>query len=182
MRQLTVFRSRAGDDTAMRIVAIHSTFSDARNIAAVADYLSDLDANPRPVIGSGDHLPVGQELYEHICAACHGDDGQGRPGNGAPRIGGQHYPYLRRQIELASEFHKEVAPPEMTTAIRSLRTPEKDALADYISRLARCKHGDSTRSMPPTAPEGSSLGDALDLQGVSTAAPSKRPARRSSSA
>ncbi len=134
-KQLTVFRSGARDDTAMQIVAVHSTFKDPRNIVAVASYLSDLDANPSPVTGSGDHLRVGQELYTHICAGCHGDGGQGRPGNRAPHIGGQHYPYLRRQIEQAVDYHKEVAPPEMTSALRSMHSAEKDALADYISRL-----------------------------------------------
>jgi len=138
-KQLTVFRSGARGDTAMQIVAVHSTFSDPRNIVALANYLSGLDANPRPVTGAGDHLRVGQELYTHICAACHGDGGQGQPGNRVPRIGGQHYPYLRRQINEASDLHKDLAPPEMTSALRSMRSPEKDALADYISRLGRAE-------------------------------------------
>jgi cytochrome c553 len=76
-KQLTAFRSGARDSTAMQIVAVHPTFSDRRNIRALASYLSDLEANPNPVIGSGEHLRVGQELYAHICAACHGISGRG---------------------------------------------------------------------------------------------------------
>jgi cytochrome c553 len=134
-KQLAVFRSGAREDTAMQIVAAHSTFGDQRNIVAIADYLSGLDANPKPVTGSGEHLRVGQELYAHICAACHGDGGGGQPGNRVPRIAGQHYPYLRRQIEAAGDLHKDLAPPEMTSALRSMLPSEKDAVADYISRL-----------------------------------------------
>jgi cytochrome c553 len=134
-RQLAVFRSGAREDTAMQVVAVHPTFSDHHNIAAVAGYLSGLEANPNPVNGSGEHLRVGQELYAHICAACHGVDGQGERGNRVPRIAGQHYPYLRRQIEVAAGLHKDLAPPEMTSALRGMRPQEKDALADYISRL-----------------------------------------------
>jgi cytochrome c553 len=52
-----------------------------------------------------------------------------------PRISGQHYPYLRRQIEEAARLHRDLAPPEMTSALRGMRETEKDALADYISRL-----------------------------------------------
>jgi cytochrome c553 len=52
-----------------------------------------------------------------------------------PRIAGQHYPYLQRQILAAAALHKELAPPEMTSALRGMRPQEKDALADYISRL-----------------------------------------------
>jgi cytochrome c553 len=133
-RQLALFRSGAREDTAMQIVTAHPTFSNQR-IVALAKYLSGLEANPHPVKGSAEHLRVGQELYAHICAACHGIDGRGEPGNRVPRIAGQHYPYLRRQIEAAADLHKDLAPPEMTSALRGMRPQEKDTLADYISRL-----------------------------------------------
>ncbi len=133
-RQLAVFRSGAREDTAMNIVAAHA-FSDHHGIVALASYLSGLDANPNPVNGSGEHLRVGQELYVHICAACHGANGRGEPAHRVPRIAGQHYPYLRRQIEAAAALHKDLAAPEMTSALRGMRPQEKDALADYISRL-----------------------------------------------
>ena len=134
-KQLAVFRSGARVETAMQVVAAHPTFSNQNNIVALASYLAGLDANPNPVRGSGEHLRVGQELFAHICAACHGIDGRGEQGNRVPRIAGQHYPYLRRQIEAAAGLHKDLAPPEMTSALRGMRPQEKDALADYISRL-----------------------------------------------
>lgn len=133
-RQLTVFRSGARMDAAMQVVAVHQAFSDQHNITAVANYLSGLAATPNPVVGSGAHLRVGQELYTHICAACHGIDGRS-DNNAAPHIAGQHYPYLRRQIEAAADLHKDLAPIEMTSALRGMPAQEKDALADYISRL-----------------------------------------------
>lgn len=134
-RQLTAFRSGARVDTAMQVVTAHRTFNNNENVDVLAHYLSGLDANPNPVKGSGEHLRVGQELYTHICAACHGPAGRGERTNRVPRIAGQHYPYLRRQIEVAADLHKDLAPPEMTSALRGMRPQEKDALADYISRL-----------------------------------------------
>lgn len=134
-RQLAVYRSGARVDPAMQVVAAHSTLGNQQDVAALAHYLAALDPNPKPVNGSGEHLRVGQELYTHICAACHGADGRGQSGNRVPRIAGQHYPYLRRQIEAAADLHKDLAPPEMTSALRGMRPQEKDALADYISRL-----------------------------------------------
>jgi cytochrome c553 len=131
-KRLALFRSGAREDTAM---LVHPIFGDQHNIAAVASYLSGLEANPNPVKGSGEHLRVGQELYAHICAACHGVDGRGEQEHRVPRIAGQHYPYLRRQIEVAAGLHKDLAPPEMTSALRGMRPQETDALADYISRL-----------------------------------------------
>jgi cytochrome c553 len=134
-KQLALFRSGARVDPAMQVVAAHSAIGNLDDVVALADYLAGLDPNPNPVKGSGEHLRVGQELYTHICAACHGADGRGQSGNRVPRIAGQHYPYLRRQIEAAASLHKDLAPPEMTSALRGMRPSEKDALADYISRV-----------------------------------------------
>jgi cytochrome c553 len=136
-KQLAVFRSGARVDDAMQIIAAHKAFDDQRNIAAAADYLSRLEANPKPVEGSGEHLHLGQEIYTHICAACHGVNGRGALANRTPRIAGQHYPYLQRQIEAGAALHKDLAPPEMTSALRGMGPQEKEALADYISRLGQ---------------------------------------------
>jgi cytochrome c553 len=133
--QLELFRSGARVDTAMQVVTAHPKFSERSNIVGLATYLSGLTANPRPVTGGGDHLRVGQEIFTHICAACHGIDGRGEELNRVPRIAGQHYPYLRRQIDSAAALHRELAPPEMTSALRGMHDQEKEALADYISRL-----------------------------------------------
>jgi cytochrome c553 len=134
-KQLALFRSGARVDTAMQLVTAHETFSNPQNIVALANYLSNLDPNPNPVKGSGQHLRVGQELFAHICAACHGVDGRGDSANRVPRIAGQQFPYLNRQIEAAAALHKDLAPPEMTSALRGMPPQEKFALADYISRL-----------------------------------------------
>ncbi len=135
-KQLALFRAGARVDTAMQVVTAHPKFGNHNDIVALARYLSDLDPNPIPVKGTGEHLRVGQETYTHICAACHGPAGQGEAGNRVPRIAGQHYPYLRQQIEAAARLHDDLAPPEMASALRSMSSQQKDALADYISRLS----------------------------------------------
>ena len=119
----------------MQLVSEHPKFSDQKNIDALAGYLSMLVPNPDPIKGSGAHLRVGQETYTHICAACHGVDGRGESGNRVPRISGQHYPYLRRQVDAAAALHRDLAPPEMTSALRGMTDPQRDAVADYVSRL-----------------------------------------------
>jgi cytochrome c553 len=134
-KQLELFRSGARVNTAMQVVTAHPKFSERSHIVALATYLSHLSANPKPVTGPGEHPRVGQEIYGHICAACHGIDGGGEELNRVPRIAGQHYPYLRRQIESAASLHRELAPPEMTSALRGMHDQEREALADYISRL-----------------------------------------------
>jgi cytochrome c553 len=134
-KQMALFRSGARIDSAMQVVATHPSIDNQHNVIALTDYLSRLDWSPRSVTGSGEHLRVGQETYTHICAACHGADGRGEAGDSVPRIAGQHYPYLRLQINVAAAFHRDLAPPEMIGALRSMGVRQKDALADYISRL-----------------------------------------------
>lgn len=148
-RQLALFRSGARVDTAMQIVTAHPSVSGQDELIALARYLSSLEPNPNPVKGSGMHLRVGQELYTHLCANCHGISGQGEAANRVPRLAGQGYPYLRRQIEAAAARHKNLAPPEMTGTLQSMRPQEKDSLADYISRL-----GNSEALLDSSGPEG----------------------------
>ena len=148
-KQLLLFQSGARVDTAMQVVTAHKTFANHDDVVTVARYLSGLEPNPHPAQGSGQHLRVGQELYSHICAACHGVDGAGEAGNRVPRIAGQQYPYLRRQIDAVATSHKELAPPEMLSALRSMRPQEMDALADYISRL-----GNSEALLDSNSPDG----------------------------
>lgn len=148
-RQLAVFRSGARVDTAMQIVTAHPSVVSQDDIIALARYLTALEPNPHPVMGSGKHLRVGQELYAHICAACHGVAGQGEAANRVPRIAGQQYPYLKRQIEAAATRHKGLAPPEMTSALGAMRPAEMDAMADYISRL-----GNSEPLLDSSGPDG----------------------------
>jgi cytochrome c553 len=133
--QLKLFASGARVDAAMQVVTAHPKSADQSDFSALSSYLSALAWNPAPAKGAGEHLRVGQELYTHICVACHGSDGRGQASNRVPRIAGQHYPYLRRQVEEAARLHRDLAPPEMTSALRGMREPEKDALADYVSRL-----------------------------------------------
>jgi cytochrome c553 len=152
-KQFAAFRFGVRVDTAMQLVAKHPAFKNHLQIAALAGYLSALDVNPRPVLGRGDHLRVGQETYIHICAACHGSDGAGESRNTVPRIAGQQYPYLRWQIEQAAELHRDAAPPEMASALRGMSDQEKDALADYVSRLTAANvQVDPTQGASPATP------------------------------
>lgn len=134
-KQLALFRSGARVDGAMQAPAMHPRFTDRKAIAAIALYLAGLAPNPSPVKGSGAHLREGLETYARLCSSCHGSAGRGEAGNRVPRIAGQHYPYLKEQIEAAAHLHKSLAPPEMVVGLGSISDVQRDALADYLSRL-----------------------------------------------
>lgn len=133
-KQIDVFESGARIDSAMQLVAEHPHFGSHQDVVDVSRYLSALQANPNPVKGPGKNLIAAMETYEHICAACHGFDGNGNSANRVPRIAGQQYPYLARRIRQAAQLHMNLAPPEMAGALRGMGEGEKDALADYLAR------------------------------------------------
>ena len=133
--QIRSFRSGARTGTAMHVVSAHPRFGDPSDVTALARYLSALDRNPRPIVGSGKNLRLGQEIYTYICANCHGSYGDGSAKGNAPRIAKQHYPYLRRQISDIGGLHRKISNAGEDLVLGRLTTTGKDAVADYISRL-----------------------------------------------
>src|SRR5476651_2199471 len=67
--QITSFRSGTRTGTAMHVVSAHPKFGDPSDVTALAEYLSALDMNPKPVVGSGENLRLGQEIYAYICSS-----------------------------------------------------------------------------------------------------------------
>ncbi|HSC07605.1 MAG TPA: c-type cytochrome [Steroidobacteraceae bacterium] len=105
-------------------------------IADVSAYLSGLTPNPRPRVGPGDHIQLGGDTYDWLCRDCHYDSGEGDAIFFTPRISAQHYEYLRQQLEDFAAGHRFNVPPELLGFAVALRSEERAALADYISRLA----------------------------------------------
>ena len=133
--QLAMFRSGTRVGTAMQLVSAHPTFNNHQSIVELSDYLASLDPNPNPVKGPGGHRRIGQEIYSHLCASCHGIHGSGDARSRVPGFLGQHYPYVRRQIEEVASLHREFVPRDMVVVLGNLYGDQKDAVADYISRL-----------------------------------------------
>jgi len=139
IKQLAMFKSGTRTGTAMQLVTAHSTFNSEQNIIEIAQYLSSLEPNPQPVKGSGQHCRAGKDIYAHMCGACHGIEGRGEAGREVPGIAGQHYPYLRRQIDQAAPIHRNLVPRSMALALRNMRDTERDAVADFLSRYGECE-------------------------------------------
>ena len=79
----------------MRPMAL-SLASDA-DVEAVARYVETLPPVPHPPTVKGD-APAGDTQFHLICAACHGDKGQGNPDLKAPRLAGIDDWYLAAEL------------------------------------------------------------------------------------
>jgi cytochrome c553 len=109
---------------------------DEQAIADVSAYLSGLTPNPRPRVGRGNQIALGEDRYDWLCRGCHEASGEGDAIFFTPRISAQHYEYLLQQLEDFAAGHRLNVPPELLGYAVALSSKERVALADYISRLA----------------------------------------------
>ncbi len=136
-KQLVDYRHRRRWDLRMEHFADRHHLAGSQAIADVAAYVNRLDAGSERGVGTGELTEHGAGVYSRLCQSCHGPSADGDAKRAIPRIAGQHYEYLRRQIYDAVDGRR----PNMSAAhIRLLGRLERDdisGLADYLSRIVR---------------------------------------------
>lgn len=137
VRQLVDYRYSKRWDPRMESVARGHLLPDAAAIAAVAAYLSQLAPTPALGLGDGEHLAYGHQVYARLCTACHGAAGEGDATRGVPRIAGQHYAYVLRQLHDAVDHRRPNLSPEHVHLLERFQYAEFTGVADYIARLGR---------------------------------------------
>lgn len=134
-KQLIDYRYDRRWDLRMESISGRHDLPTAQAIADVTAYVSRLDREPPIGTGDGRLAQKGAARYEHLCRGCHGVAAQGDGRRAIPRLAGQHYEYLRRQIYDAVDGRR----PSFSSAhIRLLAQLDHDdiqGLADYLSRL-----------------------------------------------
>jgi cytochrome c553 len=135
-RQLVEFRHGQRWDILMENFADQHHLADAQAIADVAAYVSQLDDPAPPGMGSGELVGHGAHVYFQLCESCHGALGQGDSEHVVPRIGGQHYEYLRRQIYDAVDGRRPGFPVSHVRLLARLDHDGIAGVADYLSRIA----------------------------------------------
>jgi cytochrome c553 len=134
VKQLVDFRHDKHWDVQMEDVAMHR-LKGAQDIADVAAYVSQMAIFTENERGAGDNPALGVGIYQANCASCHGPLGQGRAADGTPRLAGQHYGYLLRQIYDAVDGRRPSLSPTHRRWLEPLSFEEVKAVADHLSRL-----------------------------------------------
>lgn len=106
-----------------------------QDMADIAAYLSRLPVPPDQGKGPGADLARGAAIYADRCNQCHGDVGEGDAASFFPRVSGQHYRYLLREMVDIRDGARHNANPRMVAVIRGASDAELQAVADYMSRL-----------------------------------------------
>ena len=138
VKQLVDFRHDRRWDERMQNFAASHHLSDSQDLLDVATYAGSLPRWPPLAggIGDGASLQAGAIAYFRHCETCHGPLGQGELRRMRPRLAGQHYQYLRRELEETAAGQRLGMDAEHVRLIRALSAPERLGVADYLSRLS----------------------------------------------
>jgi len=135
IKQIADIRAGNRDNPQMYPIAKESVMGGPQAISDVAAYIDTLPMDPHPGTGRGINEERAEKLFYRKCAECHGADGGGDAEKFFPRIHGQHYEYLLRQIKWIRNGKRRNANPVMVKRVKKMKMEDLELVADYVSRL-----------------------------------------------
>lgn len=122
-----------------------------QELADVAGYIEGLPIPGDNGRGAGESLGRGKKLYSEHCESCHGASGEGRAEAFYPKLQGQHYRYLIRQLIDIAGGRRGNANPAMVEAIADFSARDVASVADYVSRIMQSTPATSAPNASTTA-------------------------------
>ncbi|MBF0470199.1 MAG: c-type cytochrome [Gammaproteobacteria bacterium] len=135
IKQLGDIRSGNRDNPTMYPFTLDKYIGGAQDIADVTGYIESLRMNTNNQKGVGTDLEHGKRLYERECVSCHGDNGEGSNEKFYPRIQGQNYTYMLRQMLWIRDGKRRNANKKMVRQIHDFTYRDIMAVVDYTSRM-----------------------------------------------
>jgi len=138
LKQLTDFRNDQRWNERMQNFTDRHHLEGPQDLTDVAAYVASLPRFPRTAkgIGDGSNLRQGASTYFMFCERCHGPLGQGNLMLNRPRLAGQHYGYLLRQMQETAANQRPGMDKAHVERLRHLSPDEMRGVADYLSRLS----------------------------------------------
>jgi cytochrome c553 len=138
LKQLTDFRHEQRRDERMRHFSDREHLPGAQELTDVAAYVASLPRFPPSSgsIGDGTSLGEGASVYFRECERCHGPLGQGNLLLRRPRLAGQHYQYLLRQLTDTAAGRRPGMDSPHVNRLKNLSPAQLRGVADYLSRLS----------------------------------------------
>jgi cytochrome c553 len=133
--ELVDYRHDKRWDPRMEHHADDHNLGDTQDLVDVASYISSLKPWRTGGVGDGEFVGNGERVYARACASCHGAAAEGEDRARYPRLAGQHYEYLLRQLHDAVEGRRPNFPREHIRLLRHFEREDYMGVADYLSRL-----------------------------------------------
>jgi cytochrome c553 len=153
LKQLVDFRHDKRWDERMQHFADRHHLPTAQDLTDVAAHVARLPRFPAmsSAVGDGAFLREGASVYFRVCEACHGPLGQGDALRFRPRLAGQHYEYLLRQMGITAAGFRPGMDPAHVTRLRKLTPEQIRGVADYLSRVSPDLSSQSQRATPTSS-------------------------------
>jgi cytochrome c553 len=134
VRQLVDYRHETRWDIRMEHYAGKRLITNAQAIADVAAYAAQLSRDMPRNVGDGAWVAHGAKVYARRCAECHGPAGGGDDRTTTPRLAGQHYEYLLRQMYDAVDGRRPNFSPSHIRLLSRLERNDLVGVADFLAR------------------------------------------------
>ena len=134
VRQLVDYRHEKRWDIRMEHFAGRKLLTDSQSIADVAGYVALLSRDAPRNVGDGTLARHGAEVYARSCAECHGSHGEGENLSMTPRLAGQHYQYLLRQMYDGVDGRRPTLSASHIKVLARLQRDDLVGVADFLSR------------------------------------------------
>jgi len=134
VKQLVDYRHDKRWDPRMERYADRHLLGNAQALADVAAYVSQLDRRMPRGVGFGAYTQRGNQIYAAQCRSCHGVGGEGNEKDLIPRVAGQHYEYVLRQMYDAVDGRR---PNFSRSHVRLLSKLDRDDLVGLADALSR---------------------------------------------
>lgn len=138
LKQLADIRAKNRDNPEMYPFAKEDAIGGPQAIADVTAYIATLPMSPKPSHGaemSEEDQAKAERMFFTKCSGCHGVNGQGDQEKFYPRIQGQHYEYLLRQLTWIQTGKRRNADKTMMRKIKRMKIDDFELLANYVSRI-----------------------------------------------
>ena len=135
IKQLADIRARNRENPTMFPFTGDDVLGGPQGIEDVAEYIAQLPINPDHGKGASKDFEKGKKLFDKKCSACHGKEGQGNAEAFFPKIQGQHYAYVVRQLKWIRDGLRKNANPAMLTLIKDMDDKTLETIANYVSQL-----------------------------------------------
>jgi cytochrome c553 len=138
LKQLTDFRHEQRWNERMQNFTNRHHLEGAQDLTDVAAYVAQLPRFPATSYGIGDgtQLGAGASVYFQKCEQCHGPLGQGDLLRRRPRLAGQHYAYLLRQLRETADGQRPGMDRAHVEMLQDLSPAQLRGVADYLSRVS----------------------------------------------
>jgi cytochrome c553 len=136
-KELTDFRAGLRWYDPMERIAGRHVLHTTQDIADVAAYVGTLPRSTDTDAGAGKWLEQGGRMYASRCQWCHGAQGEGSDERFVPRVAGQQYEYLLRQLQDTIGGRRPNMATEHLELLEGGHMEDLDGLAGYMSRLGR---------------------------------------------